>query len=65
MIKNIPILIAQGSHDILTPNLIKKLLLDYIPHAELVEIAECGHWTVLEKPNEMIKITNQFFAKGL
>lgn len=60
-INNIPILIAQGSHDILTPNLIKKLLLEHIPHAELIEIEECGHWTVVEKPNEINKIANDFF----
>jgi proline iminopeptidase len=64
-INKIPILIAQGSHDILTPNLIKKLLLEHIPHAELLEIKECGHWTVVEKPNEIIKIANEFFGATL
>lgn len=60
-IKNIPILIAQGSHDILTPDLIKRLLLDHIPHAVLVEVEECGHWTVVEKPDQINKIVNDFF----
>lgn len=60
-IKNIPILIAQGSHDILTPDLIKRLLLDYIPHAVLVEIEECGHWTVVEKPEQINRVVNDFF----
>ncbi len=64
-IKNIPILIAQGSHDILTPDLIKKLLLDYIPHAKLVEIEKCGHWSVVEKPDEMNKIAYEFFDTNL
>ncbi|MEC2072439.1 alpha/beta fold hydrolase [Alkalihalophilus marmarensis] len=64
-IKNIPIVIAQGSHDILTPGLIKKLLLDHIPHAKLIEIEKCGHWTVVEKPNEIIEIANDFFEPAL
>jgi len=62
-IREIPISIAQGSHDILTPNLIKSLLLDYIPHADLDVIEECGHWTVVEKPNEINKLANEFFTK--
>ncbi|MFC4559769.1 alpha/beta fold hydrolase [Virgibacillus kekensis] len=60
-IKNIPILIAQGSHDILTPDLIKSLLLEHIPHAKLTEVKECGHWTLVEKPSEIIEIARNFF----
>lgn len=60
-IERMPILIAQGSHDILTPNLINKLMLEHIPHAELIQIEKCGHWTVVEKPNEMNKIADHFF----
>lgn len=59
-IKNIPILIALGSHDILTPDLIKSLLLEHIPHAKLYEIKECGHWAVVEKPEEIRRIVNDF-----
>ncbi len=54
------ILILQGSYDILTPDLIKTLLLKHIPHAELKEIKDCGHWTVVEKPKEIIKAANEF-----
>jgi proline iminopeptidase len=60
-INNIPILILQGSHDILPPKLINNLLVDHIPHAKLIEIEKCGHWTVVEKPDEINKITNDFF----
>lgn len=38
VINNIPIIVAQGSHDIFTPNLVKKYLLDYLPHAKLTII---------------------------
>lgn len=64
-LNNIPILIAQGSHDILTPKLAKILLLEHIPHAQLIEIEKCGHWTVVEKPNEMNKIAYDFFDTNL
>jgi proline iminopeptidase len=60
-LSHIPILVAQGSHDILTPSLIDELLIKHIPHAKLIKIEGCGHWTVVEKPNEMIKITQEWF----
>ena len=61
-LNNIPILIAQGSHDLLTPNLVSKLLVEYIPHAKLIEIENCGHWTVVEKPHVMNKLAFEFFG---
>src|SRR5690625_4415035 len=61
VLQDIQILVAQGSNDILTPHLIKPLLLDYIPHAELVEIDNCGHWTVVEKADRMNEIALNFF----
>lgn len=60
-ISNIPILVAQGSHDMLTPSLIKELLLEHIPHAEFVEIEKSGHWTVVEQPGKMCNVALSFF----
>ncbi|HDR8062606.1 alpha/beta fold hydrolase [Bacillus thuringiensis] len=60
-ISNIPILVAQGSHDILTPSIIKKLFSEHIPHLQLVEIEECGHWTVVEQPEKMCNVALSFF----
>ncbi|MGG0668293.1 alpha/beta hydrolase [Lederbergia citrisecunda] len=48
-LNHIPIMVAQGSHDILSPSKIQQLLIDYIP-ATLVEIKDSGHWTIVEKP---------------
>ncbi|HFK1452004.1 alpha/beta fold hydrolase [Bacillus pacificus] len=56
-----PILIAQGSHDILTLATIKEHFTEYIPHIEFVEIANCGHWTVVEQPKQMCNIAYSFF----
>ncbi|CAG9622499.1 alpha/beta fold hydrolase [Sutcliffiella rhizosphaerae] len=61
-LSDIPILIAQGSKDILPPHNMKLLLLSHLPHAKLVEITECGHWTLLEKPNEKNNIAEGFFT---
>lgn len=61
-ISEIPILIAQGSHDFLAPDRLKRLVSEHLPHAELIEIQNCGHWTVVEKPNEMNKIAMRFFT---
>lgn len=59
-ISKIPILVAQGNHDMLTPSLIKELLLEHIPHAKLVEIEKCGHWTVVEQPGKMCNVALSF-----
>ena len=61
LLHSIPIVVAQGSDDIMPPSLIKDLLVNYIPHAKLIEIKNCGHWTVVEKPVEMNKIAKNFF----
>ncbi|WP_241657782.1 alpha/beta fold hydrolase [Anaerobacillus alkaliphilus] len=60
-LSNIPIIVAQGSDDIIKPTKIKELLLDYIPHARLVEIENSGHWTVVEKSSELNRIATEFF----
>ncbi|MEN1937877.1 alpha/beta fold hydrolase [Paenibacillus sp. 102] len=60
-ISHIPILVAQGSHDILTPSIIKELFLEYIPHIQFVEIEECGHWTVVEQSEKMCNVALSFF----
>jgi proline iminopeptidase len=57
----IPILVAQGSHDILPPSIIEKLLLDYLPHANLHTIENCGHWTIIEKSQEINLLADAFF----
>ncbi|WLR42277.1 alpha/beta hydrolase [Bacillus carboniphilus] len=60
-LSQIPIQVAQGSHDMITPALVKELLIKKIPHARLVEIDQCGHWTVVECPEKMNEIAYNFF----
>lgn len=62
---DIPIVVVQGSDDIITPILIKELLVDYIPSSKLIEVGKCGHWTVVEKPDEVNRIAYNFFISNL
>jgi len=63
-ITHIPILVAQGSHDLITPKLIQSLLINYITHAQLEEIENCGHWTVVEKPDIINDLATEFFSEN-
>lgn len=63
-LSGIPILVLQGSDDILSPRDIDRLLIQYIPHARLYEIEDCGHWSVIEKPEEINFIAQEFFASS-
>ncbi|WP_042148899.1 alpha/beta fold hydrolase [Paucisalibacillus sp. EB02] len=58
----IPILVAQGSHDILPPTIIEKLFINYLPHTRLHTIENCGHWTIIEKSNEINMLAEDFFS---
>lgn len=60
-ISHIPILILQGESDIISPKELEELLLKDLPHAELKVIPECGHWTVVEKPVEVMHHISEFF----
>jgi proline iminopeptidase len=59
----IPILIAQGSHDILTPHHMEYFIKKHLPHVEIVEVEESGHWTILEQPGEIASVAKFFFKK--
>ncbi|XXM70800.1 alpha/beta fold hydrolase [Lysinibacillus sphaericus] len=63
-LNSIPILIAQGSHDILTPLHMERFIKEHLPHVEFVEIGESGHWTVLEQPGEMASVASFFFMNS-
>lgn len=61
-LRKIPLLIAQGTHDILTPDHIKNLITNRLPHTKLMEVANCGHWTVVEQPEAIMEIALDFFS---
>ncbi|WP_102028417.1 alpha/beta fold hydrolase [Salirhabdus sp. Marseille-P4669] len=61
LLEGIPIKIAQGTHDILSPNHIKESMVPYLPNSELVEIKQAGHWTIIEQPEIMKQHIRSFF----
>ncbi|TYS16648.1 alpha/beta hydrolase [Rossellomorea vietnamensis] len=56
----LPILIAQGTHDILTPDYIHRNVMKHLKNAQLIEVKESGHWTVLEQPEQIRLLTESF-----
>jgi proline iminopeptidase len=58
----LPILIAQGSHDILPPAYIRENVLPYLRNAELVEVKESVHWTILEQPGQILRLIRLFIG---
>jgi proline iminopeptidase len=59
----IPVMAAQGVRDILTPDMLKELLLPLIPHAAIEVIPECGHWTAIEQPAILMEKIIEFFSR--
>ncbi|SFA77963.1 MULTISPECIES: alpha/beta fold hydrolase [unclassified Bacillus (in: firmicutes)] len=57
----VPMMIAQGDTDIITPEALEELLLKHLPHARLVEIKNCGHWSVIEQPEVLKNLIKEFF----
>lgn len=62
-LSQIPMVVAQGDHDIITPEVLEQVLLNHIPHIEIREIPNCGHWSVVEKPEQLQAMIKQFFQK--
>ncbi|WRP07549.1 alpha/beta hydrolase [Rossellomorea aquimaris] len=61
-IESLPILIAQGSHDILPPAYIRENVLPYLRNAELMEVKESGHWTILDQPGQILGLIRLFIG---
>jgi proline iminopeptidase len=60
-LSNIPIMVAQGDHDIITPGILEQELVNYIPHIEVRGIKNCGHWSVIEQPEQLQAMIKDFF----
>ncbi|HYK74561.1 MAG TPA: alpha/beta hydrolase [Pseudoneobacillus sp.] len=61
VLKDFPILIAQGDTDIITPKHLEELFLPYLPHTEVKVIKNCGHWTVIEQPQLLSSLIREYF----
>ncbi|HUC38272.1 MAG TPA: alpha/beta hydrolase [Acidimicrobiales bacterium] len=58
-----PVLVVVGSHDHLTPPRHARRLAAALPHAQLVELARCGHMPMVERPHELSHMLDEFSAK--
>lgn len=61
VLRTIPILVAQGDTDIITPSHLEQWFLPYLPHAELKVLKNCGHWSVIEQPTELSQLIKEYF----
>lgn len=62
-LEHIPIVVAQGENDIITPDKLQEVLVKYLPHTKLEIIKECGHWSVIEKPTVLMDIIKRYFSE--
>lgn len=60
-LRQVPMMIAQGETDIISPKALEELFLKHLPHAKLVEIENCGHWSVIENPEVLQNLMREFF----
>jgi proline iminopeptidase len=60
-LSSVPILIAQGDSDIITPIHLEEFFIKYLPHTQLEIIENCGHWTVIEQPHQLGKLIKEYF----
>ncbi|MFD2444695.1 alpha/beta fold hydrolase [Bacillus sp. CGMCC 1.16607] len=62
-LREIPILIAQGESDIITPDDLNELIVKYLPHVQIKVLSECGHWTAVEKPDVLQSMIIDYFGE--
>ena len=56
-----PTLIICGEQDMLTPPKVHQEMADLIPGAEMHIIADCGHLSTMERPDEVNRLMSEFF----
>jgi proline iminopeptidase len=61
ILKEIPIMVVQGDYDLITPEKLQELFFEYLPEAKLNVIKDCGHWALVEKPEEFMNEVRAFF----
>ncbi|MHC0037689.1 alpha/beta fold hydrolase [Pseudoneobacillus sp. C159] len=61
VLSSVPILIAQGDADIITPTHLDELFIKYLPHTRLKIMENCGHWTVIEQSQQLGHLIKEYF----
>jgi pimeloyl-ACP methyl ester carboxylesterase len=60
----IPALVVTGDQDATSPPATAKGIADKIPGSKYVELAECGHWTPIEKATAVNELLLEFLTKA-
>lgn len=60
---DLPVLVAVGTHDRLTPPSHARRMADALPRAELVELPRAGHMPMLERPRELARLLDELAGK--
>jgi pimeloyl-ACP methyl ester carboxylesterase len=60
-----PCLVVGFAEDVLTPPALCREVADAIPGCRYVEVADCGHFGFLERPDHVNKIALDFLATGV
>jgi pimeloyl-ACP methyl ester carboxylesterase len=61
----VPTLVLVGEHDVLTPPADAQAMVDAIPGARLVTVAQAGHLTPVEQPKAVARALSEFFESTL
>lgn len=59
-----PALVAWGTHDPYIPQRFAREYARALPHAELVELQDAGHWWWLDRPDAIGQVTDFLIAEG-
>ncbi|WP_299774034.1 alpha/beta hydrolase [uncultured Tateyamaria sp.] len=59
-----PVLVVAGKDDVMIPVAKQYELLEQVPSAKGVILPRCGHWVMMEYPEEFCAITMEFFGKA-
>ncbi|GHT72826.1 alpha/beta hydrolase [Bacteroidia bacterium] len=60
---SIPTLLIWGENDTTTPLEMGKEFNSIIPNSKLAVMPNCGHYTFIEKKDEFLNLTNEFFER--
>jgi proline iminopeptidase len=61
-LERIPITVLQGSQDLLSPAYIHEHMQKQLPHLQLIEVPECGHWVYIEASERFNHEVEKFFS---
>lgn len=61
----VPTLVVSGKNDLVVPLSSTYKFLELIPHSWGTIMPECGHWPMIEKPNEFAKVLKTFLIEEI